>query len=102
MNKNEKRTKNSYLFVNKTDSCLLGINIRNPIINVKHQELNRTGENLYESVCPVCKAGILLIKQNRSSLRFSRHDSCILCGQRVYYTDLEYLEEPSEEKYPHN
>lgn len=71
------------------EEALAGINIDEPVMFVSHSKLERSGDSLYRSECPVCLKGVLLMKRNEKTLHLEDHDNCILCGQRVFYEDLE-------------
>jgi hypothetical protein len=61
-------------------------NMHEPIIEVQHTDLERSGDSPYRSKCPKCEKGLLMIfRDNRQ--RLMRHDRCISCAQRFYYTD---------------
>lgn len=56
-----------------------------PELDVSHASLERTGESAYRSVSPCC--GSFLLVRRDETLCVSRHDACVLCGQRYRYTD---------------
>jgi uncharacterized protein (DUF983 family) len=58
-------------------------------MEVEHARLERWDPetSIYKSVCPVCRKGALLIPRDRETGALRREDRCILCGQRVIYTD---------------
>lgn len=60
-------------------------NIDKPILEVKHADLSRCGDSAYRSICPVCELGTLLVYRDQETYQILRKDTCILCGQRVYY-----------------
>jgi predicted RNA-binding Zn-ribbon protein involved in translation (DUF1610 family) len=67
---------------------IYGTNIREPEIEVRHSELERfSSESLFRSKCPKCHEGILPVGRDPKTLRLSRHDRCVVCGQAVRYTD---------------
>jgi len=68
---------------------LAGININEPVLIVSHSKLKRSGDSLYRSECPACLKGVLLMKRNEETLHLEDYDNCILCGQVVFYEDLE-------------
>ena len=70
---------------------LAGINISKPVLIVSHTKLKRSGESPYRSECPVCKKGVLLMRRDENTFKLEKEDSCILCGQRVLYDDLDFL-----------
>jgi len=76
---------------NETEETLAGINIDKPVMMVLHTNLNRSGDSLYRSECPVCLKGVLLMKRDQETLQLEEHDNCILCGQRVFYEGLNDL-----------
>lgn len=69
---------------------LVGININEPPLEVKHSELERADEDSeHKSKCPKCKAGVLLMRRHHETFLLRNFDNCILCGQRFIYTDIE-------------
>jgi len=64
---------------------LAGKNIGNPPIKIEHSKLEREGESMFQSKCPVCKEGYLLVRRNPSTLKIEKHDYCVLCGQEFEY-----------------
>jgi len=70
---------------------LTGININSDVLIVQHANLNRYGDSMYKSVCPVCEQGILFIRRDDEG-HLMPDDMCCLCAQKVRYTDLETLE----------
>ena len=57
-------------------------------IRVSHAELKRADEDsAYQSVCPVCETGLLLVSRDPESFKLIRSDTCVRCGQGFYYTD---------------
>ena len=71
----------------ETDNFL--INLHAPVLQVKHRELERVGDSLFRSRCPVCKQGFLLVYRDQGSFELLLEDRCMLCGQSVFYTDRE-------------
>jgi len=65
----------------------VGSNIDKPVLKVKYAELERSGESLYRSECPVCKDGILLMRRDEKG-KLLKTDYCVFCGQGFIYTDL--------------
>jgi len=71
-------------------------NHNKPPKKVKHADLKRVegDESPYRSECPFCKKGVLLISRDPDNdFRLRDVDSCIRCGRRVIYTDIEDLRE---------
>jgi len=64
------------------------------LIYIHHSDLKRSGESAFRSVCPSCETGILLVRRNQKSLKLSRLDNCINCGQEFFYIDDSPLETP--------
>lgn len=63
------------------------MNLYQPVLSVRHADLERASdESDFRSVCPVC-GGILLVRRDQRTFALIRHDNCTRCGQRVYYTD---------------
>ena len=73
-------------------SKLAGININKDPIAVKHRDLEREGDSMYRSSCPVCKEGILIVGRDQKTFQLLEDDNCILCGQRFIYSDIGSLE----------
>ena len=67
------------------------INVGKPAIKVKHSKLKSVDGGNYKRFCPACKEGILLVGRERLTLRLLEEDRCILCGQRVKYTDIQQM-----------
>jgi hypothetical protein len=66
-------------------------NIEKPVLRVAHASLTRSDISVFRSWCPVCKEGVLLVTRDPRTLRLAAQDNCVLCGQRVEYTDIEAL-----------
>ncbi len=73
---------------NSIEENLQAINLDKPILEVSHAKLDRSGDSLYRSVCPVCLKGVLLMRRNMETLQLEEYDNCILCAQSVIYVDL--------------
>ncbi|MBA7590299.1 hypothetical protein ES708_32414 [subsurface metagenome] len=65
-----------------------GINLGKPPIKVKHSELERVGDSVYSSVCPVCKDGMLLMRRDPQTYELVNIDVCVLCGQLFIYEEM--------------
>jgi len=72
------------------DKLLLS-NLLKSILEIPHMELERYGNSIYKSVCPVCHKGLLLVRRHQETLIFEEYDSCVLCGQRIRYLDINNL-----------
>ena len=70
------------------DERLTLSNAEAPELAVEHTRLTRSGDSKYRSECPACKKGTLLVGRGAGTGRLMAHDRCILCGQRVRYTDI--------------
>lgn len=69
---------------------LSAINFKEPVIEVKHSELERVSEDSdHKSKCPKCKMGVLLMYRHHETFLLRNFDNCILCGQNFIYTDIE-------------
>lgn len=69
---------------------LSGININKPEISVKHLELEIFDKSsIYKRICPVCNIGILPVTRDWDTLEVKPNDMCLLCGQKVFYTDFD-------------
>ncbi len=66
-----------------------GKNSGRPVISVRHSRLVRYGDSRYKSTCPACREGLLMMQRMGPGVRLSRHDTCTLCCQRVFYTDVD-------------
>jgi hypothetical protein len=63
-------------------------NYGKPLIEIWHLELTRECEDsAYRSKCPFCKNGVLFVGRDIKTLRLSRYDRCISCGQLIKYLD---------------
>jgi hypothetical protein len=69
------------------------INLNASPIEVRHADLLRVDDSKLKSHCPACEQGILLVHQNQTTLELEAEDVCILCGQRIVYTDINTLRE---------
>ena len=69
----------------------VGENFNKEILKVKHSELQRVGDSIYRSLCPICRKGILLMQRNKVTFKLSNYDNCVLCGQRFEYIDIESI-----------
>ena len=58
-----------------------------PVIEVFHSMLARTEDSAFQSYCPICGDGILLMRRDYSGKLVSL-DSCTFCGQPFWYVDL--------------
>ncbi len=68
-------------------------NINKPIIKIKHADLERIPDSKYNSNCPTCDDGVLLVKRHTETLEIEPIDRCISCGQRFEYMDYKTLNE---------
>jgi len=64
-------------------------NYQKPSIRVTHATLEQRDdeEGPFRRKCPVCPDGLLLVGRDQKTLRILATDHCIVCGQRVEYTD---------------
>jgi hypothetical protein len=77
------------VIINKpSDDVLAGINASEPIIRIKWANLERVAEGGTKSHCPTCGRGALLVRRDADTLKLLPEDRCILCAQRVVYTDI--------------
>jgi hypothetical protein len=63
-------------------------NLDLPPIEVRHQDLERTGDSIFRSKCPECDDGVLLMKRKSPNFTLDKNDTCIACGRRFIYTDI--------------
>lgn len=70
---------------------ITGMNSDKPILDVEHKKLIRVGVSPYRSDCPVCKKGILPVTRHSKTYKLLEFDRCLLCGQRVRYTDIQEM-----------
>jgi hypothetical protein len=74
-----------------------GENLHNPIRRVRWSELQRSSPlddpdgSLFRSWCPVCDAGLLLVRRTDDFVNFVCWDNCTTCGQVFCYKDEEIL-----------
>jgi hypothetical protein len=71
----------------------VGKNIDSPVLEVEHCKLQSWDNSAYKRECPACKKGLLLVSRERKTLRLLEEDHCVLCGQRVKYTDIQQMRE---------
>lgn len=70
-------------------SHLVGINLMNPIMKVKHSDLERAdNDSPHKSKCTACHHGVLLMERHIDTFKLKNTDRCILCGQSFEYTDI--------------
>lgn len=70
---------------------VVGCNLKEPIMKVKHSELSRISENsAYKSECPKCETGMLVTLRDKA-FQIKKFDHCLLCGQRFEYLDIDDL-----------
>lgn len=68
-------------------------NINASVINIAHKDMERyCEESIFRIICPVCKVGLLLVGRNQKTFELLEYDNCVLCGQKVRYTDIEDLQ----------
>lgn len=68
---------------------LAGINLHEPVLEIKHSELERAdADSDHKSKCPKCKSGVLLMFRHPETFLLRDFDNCILCGQHFRYTDI--------------
>lgn len=70
-----------------SEERLVGINIEKPVMKVCRADLPVADDGQYKRECPACKKGILPVRRDENG-KLLNTDSCLLCGQRVEYTDL--------------
>jgi len=64
-------------------------NAREPIMEVRHADLERASENSeYKSKCPKCEGGVLLVRRDPMTIKLLEYDNCVKCGQPVLYLDI--------------
>jgi len=72
---------------------LTGINVARKIEKVKHSDLTRMDNSQFRSICPFCREGILLVQRDPNTLQLVKEDHCLLCGQRVIYSDIKKVKD---------
>ena len=65
-------------------------NFKKPVARVYHDGLKRFLDGDFESVCPFCSGGILIMRWDKNLL-FMPSDHCLHCGQHVYYVDVKEI-----------
>ena len=83
--------RNSIELFESNGDKLEGINIKEPVIEVYHKDLERYGESLFRSVCPKCEEGLLLVGRDLKTFVLQEYDHCVLCGQQYKYLDIQKL-----------
>ena len=77
---------------------LAASNVYNNPITVVHADLERANdESIFRSVCPVCEEGLLMVGRDQSTFKLVAEDNCILCGQKVVYSDIDDLRKKAGE-----
>lgn len=66
-------------------------NINAPVLKVRYADLEPVRPDAFKRECPVCTEGILAGKRDLETAKILPDDRCLLCGQRVEYTDIEEL-----------
>lgn len=64
-------------------------NLRAPVLDVRHAQLERSDDSPYRSVCPMCHEGLLLMRRDPQTFILQDTDICCSCGQRFKYIDIE-------------
>lgn len=63
-------------------------NVTKPLLYVYYADLAETETpNALRRDCPVCAAGRLLLRRDKTTLEILSDDNCILCGQRIQFMD---------------
>ncbi|HRH68853.1 MAG TPA: hypothetical protein PLB89_05030 [Flavobacteriales bacterium] len=65
-----------------------GMNRDLHVKQVRHADLVRVGNSPHSSECPSCGDGVLPMRRDFPSGKLMNTDSCLLCGQQFYYTDI--------------
>lgn len=60
-----------------------------PPIQVHHQDLERYNDSDFKSKCLHCPDGFLAVQRDIISFKLQPHDTCLFCGRRYIYTDIE-------------
>jgi uncharacterized protein (DUF983 family) len=70
-------------------------NGRKPFLRVRHADLAVASDEpgALARLCPACKRGTLGVRRDAATMRIASVDQCLLCGQRVRYTDAADLRE---------
>ena len=67
---------------------VVGANLNNPIIEVKHTNLKRFDDSGYKSYCPTCEEGILFMRRDQETGHLLENDNCCFCGVDCTGTDF--------------
>jgi len=63
-------------------------NIDTTPIRLAHASLQKwSPDSDYKAQCPACPSGLLLVRRDQRTMKLTRDDHCVSCGQRVVYTD---------------
>ena len=62
-----------------------------PVISVYWSQLRGPENEAWQRDCPFCENGLFLIGRERGMLELQEIDSCISCGQRIAYLDIEEM-----------
>jgi hypothetical protein len=70
----------------------LPTNFGNPVLRVQHRDLTRSdADSAYRSRCLVCDKGVLPMRRDLETFALLADDTCLFCGQRYQYLDIEKL-----------
>ena len=64
-------------------------NLAKEPMRVKHSSLTRSGDSQWQSNCPICSIGILLVYRDMATYIIKERDNCIHCGRLFIYEDIE-------------
>ena len=59
------------------------------VMVVQHAALRRWSDSMFKSECPRCHYGLLPVARDSMTFQLLDLDRCVLCGQRVRYTDMD-------------
>ena len=59
-------------------------------VKLKHRQMKRVGDYWLYSRCEFCGNGLFLGRRDSLHILLP-HDDCTMCGQRIQYTDIEYM-----------
>lgn len=65
--------------------------LKEPVLPVFHRSLKRASEDsTFKSECPFCEGGVFFVRRD-NNMELREDDSCISCGQRIRYLDVEHI-----------
>lgn len=70
-----------------------GCNAAAPVLHLAHGAQQPVFPGQWSVACPVCDEGRLSVHRSSRNLKLLAPDVCLLCGQRVAWTDIAVMRE---------